>query len=263
MRRRGASFGLGAVGLSAVIALGSIVAGAAMSRSATGDPASIAYYRTAVAKTNAVPEIRDVYSGYYWVYDHAKAKGGGPTSAFLLSWGFASRPDPSEVRATGTYSVRMAGGKSAWYTLLIRPKCASGSACATSMEPLEIFATKAADYWGYVTTGSQPRCWNLATGSSAWIFSDFRPGRPWWETYGRFLPKAKSGADVKITSIYPDPDGAISTETDTINAATRLFVESVVHVSKSTKPVYAPYGLKIAETQPKTPSKAPKVSYCK
>jgi hypothetical protein len=225
----------------------------------SGNPAAIAYYRQAVAKTNALPALQDVYHRYYWLYDDASVT--GAKGAFDLAWGYPKRPASYYVAATGTDLVRMVKGKSSWYTLTVAPSC-GGGICVSSAEPLEILVTKGGDFWGYVRSGTQAACWNHATGNSAWINKDYKSGSAWWSTTGYYRPIVHQGNQVLITSIYPNSDKATITETDSINATTKLFTGSKYKVSASPNHAYPAHSYSITETDPKAAPHAPKVHLC-
>ena len=156
----------------------------------------------------------------------------------------------------------MAGGKQSWYTLTFASPCASGTACGSSIAPMEVYVAKGGDYYGFFTNGAnQVGCWNPATGTTAWMNKDFVPSSG-WRTYGNFKPIISKGSRVLITSTYPISDGATVIETDSINAATKLFTGSTYHVSRSTKLVNAPYSYSLTETDPTTALTAPSLTLC-
>ncbi|HEV3268323.1 MAG TPA: hypothetical protein VGZ68_07960 [Acidimicrobiales bacterium] len=218
----------------------------------SGNAAAVAFYRTAVATTNALPVIQDVQLGYYWLWDDAYIS--GSTGPFELNWGYATKPSANMVRAQATFLISMTGGKQSWYTVTF--------AAGPAIDPLELYVTPSGDYWGYLTKGSsQVGCWSHATGTTAWIAKDFTVGAQ-WRTYGRFSPLVTRGSRVLVTSTYTNVDGAKVTETDSINATSKLFTGSVIHVSRSTKPVYAAHSYSLVETDPTTAPVAPSVTLC-
>jgi len=227
----------------------------------SGNAASIAYYRQAVANTNALPALQDVELGYYWLWDGGYRA--GTQGEFKLYWGHATRPSPDLVAARATFTVRLVGGKEQWYTVNFAPACASGTSCNSSIEPLEFYVTKGEDLWGYVTRGSNTvGCWNHINSTSAWIAQDFTIVTTWWKTAGKYRAMIKSATRVLITSTYTYSDGSAVTETDSIDPATKLFTGSTYLVGKSTHPVNAPYHYSMVETDPTSPPTAPKVEIC-
>lgn len=260
-RRSASACAAVAIGVSALLA--PTVAAATSRAGVTGNAAAIAYYRGAVATTNALPVLRDVYHGFYWLYDDARTA--GPTSAFLLDWGIAKRPASYYLAATGTVVVRLVRSRVSWYTLTVAPSCPSGDACGSSVEPLELDVTKQGVSWGYLRHGNVPACWNRAAGTSAWLDRDFsvQPSG-WWRTEGDYRPIVQHGNAVLITATYPASDGAKVTETDSINATTKRFVSSDYHVSRSThRPVVAAHHFTISESDPKTTPKPPRLHLCR
>lgn len=246
-----------ALGSSALVA--PVEAGAAKTPW-SGTAAAVAYYRTSVAKTNALPVLQDVELGYYWFWDDAYVSGN--SGQFELNWGYASRPAANMVRAQATFVIAMVGGTQSWYTVTFASLCASGNVCGSSIAPLELYVTKAGDYWGYYSKGSsQVGCWNRTTGTTAWLGKDFKVGLG-WRTYGKFNPIVTKGNRVLITSTYANVEGAKVTETDSIDSTSKLFTGSTVHVSRSTKPVYSAHSYSFSETDPSTAPTAPTVSLC-
>ena len=226
----------------------------------SGNAAAVAYYRTSSAMTNSLPVFQDVTTGYYWLWDDANV--GGANSRFELNWGYATKPAADMVRAQATYEIQMIGGKQSWYTITFASLCASGSVCGSSIAPMELYVTKGGDFYGFYASGSnRVSCWTKATGSTAWIGKEFQPGTG-WTTIGKFSPIVTKGNQVLITSTYPISDGSKVTETDSIDSATKLFTGSTYHVSRSTKPVYAPFSYSVVETHPSTTLTAPTVSLC-
>jgi hypothetical protein len=247
-----------------IIALGSwtlmvpLQAGAAR-KPWSGNAAAVAYYRTSVAMTNSQPVFQDVTTGYYWFWDDASV--GGAKSRFGLFWGYATKPAADMVRAQATSEIQMVGGKQSWFTITFASLC-SGSICGSSIAPMELYVTKGGDYYGYYASGSnQVGCWNKATGSYAFIGNAFYPSTG-WRTFGKFSPIVTKGNQVLITSTYPISDGSKVTETDSIDSATKLFTGSTYHVSRSTKPVNAPFSYSVVETHPSTTLTAPTVTLC-
>lgn len=240
--------------------------GAAAKSPWSGNAAAIAFYRTAVATTNALPMLQDVTRGDLWIWDNAYAT--GSKGAFYMSWSYAHRPASYLVAAESTTEYRFVGAKEIWYTTTYAPLCASGTVCVSTVKPLEIYVTRGGDFWGY-TTGSTPvGCWNRASASknTAWMNKDFavsRKAKGEWRTYGHFLPMVTQGNQVLITSTYPNGrGGAVVLETDSINATTKLFTGSVYHVGRSTHPVYAPYSYTVSETDPTPPLTPPSIHLC-
>jgi hypothetical protein len=226
----------------------------------SGNAAAVAYYRTSVAKTNSLPALQDVELGYYWIWDNANVS--GSSGQFELSWGYASKPAAGMVRAEATFVYTLVGGRQSWYVVTFVSPCASGSTCGTSIDPLELYVTKSGDYWGYDTTGSgQVGCWNQATGTTAWIDKDFTVGAA-WRTYGKFSPLVRKGNRVFATSIFTNVDGAKVTETDSIDSTSKLFTGSIIHVGRSTKPVFAAHSYSLIETDPSSAPAAPSLTLC-
>ncbi len=226
----------------------------------SGNAAAIAYYRTSVAKTNSLPALRDVYIGYYWIWDNANVIGRGGNSQFKLYWGYASKPAAEMVRANATFVSSLVDGKQSWYVVSFTNPCAIGSTCASSIAPLDIYVTKSGDYWGYQLNGSsQVNCWHPATQTAAWIEKTFTLGAP-WKTYGKYSPLVKKGNRVFATSTYTN-QGAKVTETDSIDATSKFFTGSVYHVGRSTK--FAATSYSVFETDPASVPAAPSLSLCR
>lgn len=229
----------------------------------SGNAAAIALYRQAVAATNALATLQDVYHGYYWMWDNATAL--GDRGSFNLRWGYATKPVANMVAATATEVIHSAAGKQSWYTVVFTPTCASGSNCVSSMKPIEFYIAPGGGYWGFAKSAGHVSCWNRAARDAPWINKDFVVSTSGtWSTYGHFLPLITRGNQILVTSTYVShQDGATVTETDSINASTKLFTGSTYRVSRSTHPVYAAHRYAVVETDLTSSPSAPVLHLCR
>ncbi len=235
-----------------------VTAGAASSTAKpTGNPAIIAFYRRAVAATNALPVLQDVEHHQYWLYDAYNAD--GTSAQFLLAWGDQHKPAPYFVPATATLVERMVHSKNVWLTATFAPAC-SGS-CATSMAPLELYVTPHGDHWGYVGLASKVACWNRATGTTSWIDKDFTADGG-WSTDGDFVKRVTHGTRSAVTSTFPDANGAKVTEVDTVNLKDLRFTGAAISVARGGHPIHPGWSYSITESDPTTTPLAPKVKLC-
>jgi hypothetical protein len=221
----------------------------------TGNAQTIDFYRQVVATTISKASEIDTFGHLYALTDDYVTA--GLHSSFALSWG--GRLPRDYVWATAAETVRSTRSQVNWVWWHFTPTCGA-SVCVSSVTPLQIFATKSGAFWGYQNHAAAVSCWVSASGSTAWIRSDFRAGEP-WETYGFFYPMVAHGPKVLVTSKYPYARG-VAVETDTIVKATKLFSSSVVR----THPHESGFGsdtYTIAVSYPQQPPGPPKIKLCK
>jgi hypothetical protein len=261
MMTRGLQKSALAVVIGTVAVFSALANVAAASTPWSGNAAAIAYYRKAVANTNALKVIQDVSHGYYWLWDSGYSS--GTSGEFQLNWGFPTKPAADMISAQATVTLRMLHGKTSWYTVIFAAPCAKSTSCSATIDPLEFYVTKGGVVWGYLTKGTDTvACWNHTNATSAWIPKDFTAGTVWWKTSGDYRPIHRGKTAVLITSTYKYSDGAAVTETDSINPTTRLFTGSTYLVGKSTHPVDEPYHYSVVETDPTSIPHAPSIKIC-
>ncbi len=228
--------------VAAVVAAALAPPAAAAPAAATGNPAIIAFYRTATLKTNAKPAEQETITKEYWLKDDAASGGSGAT--FELAWG-VPRPSAAYVAVTALVTIRQTHGRPAWELWTFVRACHT---CG-SVVPVEFFVGPHGDLWGF-RTGRVVGCWNRATGTSRWITRDWTLAPP-WQVYGHFVAMTESKGRAEVTSTYPISGGGTAREVDTIGIAEGLFVGAGLHNSATQSPRYPPHSYAIAVHYPK------------
>jgi hypothetical protein len=203
----------------------------------------------------AVPAIVEVQTGYMTMSSKV-----GQTSKFHYDWGFGAVPK-GYVPAKETITYAQSHGRILWMTDLLTPRtptCAMGTACVLD-PPIQLFVTRAAAFAGLATgVGGSVGCYLR----EPFHAMPYRAGAPSWQTSGAFHPMVAHGNQVLITTSYTWSDGQLVTETDSVDATTRLIKASVFHVGAGPRTGEPAFGY--AETDaalPHAPA-APAVALC-
>jgi hypothetical protein len=240
-----------------VMALGVVFASSSVLASGpTGDPATIALFKSVASNTNLQPAIRIVQSGYMSVSSRV-----GASRTFSYRWGYGKVPAGS-VRATETITYVQLHGRVVWLTDVLAPnvaKCQAGSPCPR-VAPIELFVTKAAAFAGLITGPHDAvACFEHKP------FTDvpYRAGGPWWSAVGEFRPKATRGNQTIVTITYSWADGQHVAEIDSIDNARRLFVASSFHVARGATAGEVAFGFSQHDTALPYAPLAPNVTRCR
>lgn len=219
-----------AVSLAALVGALAATGTAGARGGATGDPATIALYRAAVAATNARPVEVETVANEYWLADASPT---GGAASFHLAWG-VPRPSAAFVAVTAVGVLRQSRGGPAWEVWTFQRDCPEGHPCASGVTPVEFFVGRHADEWGF-RTGRIVACWNRAAGQSAWIRHDWTLAAP-WQVVGHFGSAVVHGRRAFVTSTYPLGGGVTAREVDTVDLDDHLFVHADVTDSASSHP---------------------------
>jgi hypothetical protein len=207
-----------AVGVTAAVGAVMVPAGAALgANSTTGDPATIAFYRTVAAATAAKSGLVEVSSGFSSVRE---------ASSFPFRWAQNGAPSASFTPVVDHITVAAKAGKIIWISDVMIPQHGCKPTPAHLCEPAHIELTPKGLFAEVGASG----CATPAHGSLL-LFSAVG-GPIGYQAYGHFLPLARKGANVVVTSTYP-VGAQVATEVDTISYATRLPILTVVHVGKA------------------------------
>lgn len=240
-------------------ALGVLVGGSSVLASGpTGDPSTIALFKSVASNTNLQPAIRIVQSGYMTVASRV-----GASKSFSYRWGYGQVPAGS-VRATETITYVQLHGRVVWLTDVLAPnvpKC-SGPSCAPPprVAPIELFVTKAAAFAGLITG---PHDAVACFEQKPFTAVPYRAGGPWWSAVGDFRPKATRGNQTIVTVTYSWADGQHVAEIDSIDNAKRLFVASSFHVARGAQAGEVAFGFSQRDTALPFAPYAPFVTRCK
>jgi hypothetical protein len=222
----------------------------------TGNEPTINFFSGVVARMVAVPAIVEVQTGYMTM-----ASKSGQTSSFHYDWGFGAAPK-GYVPAKETITYAQNHAKILWMTDLLTPRspaCAAGTPCVLD-PPIQLFVTRTAAFAGLATgAGGAVACYIR----EPFRAMPYRAGVQSWETSGAYLPMVAHGNQVLITTSYVWSDGQPVTETDSVDATTRLIRASVFHVGAGPRTGEPAFGY--AETDaalPHAPA-APAVTLCR
>ncbi|HET9060916.1 MAG TPA: hypothetical protein VFN61_13425 [Acidimicrobiales bacterium] len=207
-----------AVGVIVAVGAVTVPAGAAVATSrTTGDPATIAFYRTVAAATAAKSGLVEVSSGFSSVRE---------ASSLPFSWAQNEAPSASFTPVVDHITIAAKAGKIIWISDVMTPQHGCKPTAAHMCEPAHIELTPKGLFAEVGASG----CATQGHGSLL-LFSAVG-GPIGYQAYGHFLPMVRKGANVVVTSTYP-VGAQVATEVDTIPYATRLPIMTVVHVAKA------------------------------
>lgn len=218
-RRPWARTALGVLAASLALTLGTTVALAA---GASGDPASLALYRSAVRTTNALPSYLQRQSGYMEISDSL-----GPKRVVHWAWGW-DQFQRGFHPATERILIVQRAGKVAWIedTLSASTKGCHSPSCRKAL-PIELLITPTKDFDGLISSGSTASCFTVVSPNHV----PYSAGIPWWTTAGTYQPEQPHGLLTEVTSTYRSGGQAL-TEQDWITTSTKQFDKSVFKIEK-------------------------------
>jgi hypothetical protein len=203
--------------LAMTLAVAALLASAAPASAAgpSGDPATIAFYRTVVAATAKRGGILMRVSGYTSLYE---ARTG------YFRWLDGEATPPSYVPAVDQVTIASAHGKLVWLYERAVPLPSCSHIGQRTCEGLDLFLGPSGIFYRL----GNMSCWSPAHGS---VLGYTRPGEiTGFALYGHFLPMRRVGNTVYVTSTYPWGK-QVATEVDTIPYSTRLPSSDNVHVA--------------------------------
>ena len=215
---------------------------------ATGNPAAIAFYRGAAAKTDALPAYALDQVG--WV----RAKDSVKKDQVSWAWGFAQFTS-NDYPAKEHIVLVQHGGSTQWLEDIITPLDRGCHVAACKQYPIEIIVHRAEAYEGIVVSGSSARCFKREPLRKV----PYTVGNPWWVAVGHFAPKVIRGALTQITSAYVN-EGQHVTETDLIATKTRLFARSQMYAAATTG--RRAFSYRLTDVQLARAPRAPSISIC-
>jgi len=246
-----------------VLATAAVCTAAVVSATATvvaagpsGDPATIALYRSAAATTDARGAVVISQSGYMTV----TVRPGAPAT---FSWTYGRGSVPAGSRAADeTLTLAQAKGKVVWLTdYVAAAPCTVAQPCATTtkMPPVELLVTPHAAFAGVVTgPHAEVACFRRVPFTAV----PYRAGVAWWSAFGEFRPKVTRGNQILVTVTYAWGDGRHVVERDSIGAAARLFSGSALHVAAGTYPPTPAFSVSQRDAYPTVVPAAPRVALC-
>lgn len=201
-----------------------VAAAATVSKSVTGDPAAIAFYRLVVKATSGERRTLDVATGFTQLEETQTA----------VSWRFGEAKLPGYVKATDHVVISAAHRKVVWLTDLLVPDNCTPTA-NRRCDDVKVVLDHSGVFFHLMAKGSSA-CYVSAQGS---IFGYTKVGvASGYSLYGRFLPLKQVGGNVDVTSIYPYGHQQ-ATEVDTVSPKTHLPSVTVVHVAGGGLPKFA------------------------
>jgi hypothetical protein len=215
---------------AAVFAAVALAASAALAAGPTGDPATIALYREAVAATNALPDYVQSQSGYVRIEDSL-----GPKRFAHWAWGW-DQVQPGYVAATEQLVLVQHRGRTVWIddTLTASTKGCGSPRCRQAV-PIELVITRTRAYYGLISSGTHASCFVRESLRDV----PYAVGSPWWSVVGAFSKAQPDGRDTEVTSRFA-AGGQLVTESDWITNASRIFARSVLRLAVgSGHPAYA------------------------
>jgi hypothetical protein len=205
-----------------VVAIAVVLAVPALAAGPTGDPATIRLFRDAASRTNALPAMQLVQSGYVAESDKV-----GSPDAFAYRFGYGSVPR-GWVRSTETITYTQHLGRVVWLTDVLTasaPGCTTSSGCP--LAPIELFVTRRGAFAGVVDRpGGAVGCFEREPLAAV----PYRAGGRWWSAVGDFRPMVVRGNQILITDTYAFSDGQHVVERDSIDGSTHLFAGASVRV---------------------------------
>lgn len=219
-------------------------ASASTSRAATGDPATIAFYRAVVKATQTERRTIDTATGFTQLEETAGA----------VNWRFGEAPLPGYVKATDHVVISASGGKLVWLSDLLVPKSCTPTG-THRCDDVEVVLDHSGVFFHVIANGNNA-CYVSAQGS---IFGYAKVGvASGYSLYGRFLPMKRDGGNVEVTSTYPYGHQQ-ATEVDTISPKTHLPSVTVVQVAGGGLPKFT---YRDVLHWSMAPPKVPKFSIC-
>ncbi len=218
-RRHARSTALGVLAGSVAVSFG---ATAALAAGVSGDPASLALYRSAVRATNALPAYVQRQSGYVQISDSL-----GPKRTVHWAWGW-DQFQPGFHPATERILIVQHDGRVAWIedTISASSKGCHSPSCRKAL-PIELLITPTKDFDGLISSGSSASCFVAVTPNHI----PYSAGVPWWSTAGDYQPSQRHGSLTEVTSTYKS-GGQELTESDWITTSTKRFDKSVFRIAK-------------------------------
>jgi hypothetical protein len=185
---------------------------------ATGDPAAIAFYRVAAARTDALPAYVLNQTGWVRASDSVRK------NQVTWAWGFAQFKSRLKVYPAREHLVLVQHkGSTVWLEDTITPIDPTCRAAACKQYPIEIVVHQKVAYEGIILSGHSAACFKAEPLRKV----PYTVGTPWWVAVGHFAPKLVRGTLTEITSTYVN-EGQVVTETDLITTQTKLFAKSLM-----------------------------------
>lgn len=249
-RRGAARTALGALAAGAALAVGASAALAAGQSGVSGDPATVALYRSAVHTTNALPAYIQRQSGYVEISDSL-----GPKRVVHWAWGW-DQFQKGFYPATERILLVQHHGRVAWIedVLSASSKNCHSPSCRKAL-PIELLLTPTKDFDGLISSGSVASCFVQVSPQHV----PYAAGVPWWTTAGDYEPAQQHGALTEVTSTYHSGGQAL-TESDWITTSTRRFDKSVFTIAKGHG--HPGYGFRNADDPLARAPRFPKFSLC-
>ncbi|HUD69134.1 MAG TPA: hypothetical protein VMQ40_02735 [Acidimicrobiales bacterium] len=216
---------------------------------ATGNPAAIAFYRVAAARTDALPAYVLNQTGWMRASDSVKK------NQVTWAWGFAQFKSRLPVYPAREHIVLVQhAGSTVWLEDVITPIDARCHAVKCRQYPIEIVVHRAEAYEGIV----------LPTGAKCFKREALRKvpytvGTPFWVAVGDFAPKVVHGVLTEITSTYVN-EGQHVSETDLITTRTKLFAVSEMHAAPAAG--RRPFSYRITDGRLARVPRSPRITLC-
>ena len=216
---------------------------------ATGNPAAIAFYRVAAAKTDALPAYVLNQTGWMRASDSVQK------NHVTWAWGFAQFHSRLVVFPAREHIVLVQhAGSTVWLEDVITPINARCHALACKQYPIEIVVHRTVAYEGIVLKGGA-KCFK----KEALRKVPYTVGTPFWVAVGHFAPKVVHRALTEITSTYVN-EGQHVRETDLITTTTKLFAVSEMHAAAA--PARRAFSYRITDGRLAKVPRSPRITLC-
>jgi len=244
--------------LATAVAVSVSVAASALAAAPSGDPSTIALYKSIAANTNAQPAVQIAQTGYMTLSSRPGAK-----PAFAYRFGYGSVPK-GYVRASEAITYVQLLGRVVWVTDVISPvvaACAPGAPCPPPPDvPIELLITKAGAFAGLARGATHAvACFDRESFNGV----PYRAGEPWWSAVGDFRPKVTRGNQTLVTVTYAWADGQHVTEVDSIDVGRRIFAASAIHVARGALAAQVAFSFAQRDSLPSVVPHAPRVTLCR
>jgi hypothetical protein len=188
---------------------------------ATGNPAAIALYRVAAARTDAQPAYVLNQTGWVRASDSVRK------NQVTWAWGFAQFKSRLKVYPAREHLVLVQhAGSTVWLEDTITPIDPGCRTAACKQYPIEIVVHQRVAYEGIILSGHSAACFRAEPLRKV----PYTVGSPWWVAVGHFAKKVVRGTLTEITSTYIN-EGQVVTERDWITTKTKLFSESMMRAA--------------------------------
>ncbi len=191
---------------------------------ATGNPAAIALYRVAAARTDAQPAYVLNQTGWVRASDSVRK------NQVTWAWGFAQFKSRLKVYPAREHLVLVQhAGSTVWLEDTITPIDPGCRTAACKQYPIEIVVHQRVAYEGIILSGHSAACFRAEPLRKV----PYTVGSPWWVAVGHFAKKVVRGTLTEITSTYIN-EGQVVTERDWITTKTKLFAQSMMRAAATT-----------------------------